>query len=256
MRLLTFITAMIISLATLGQDTLQKATTTEFKRLLFGVNISADYCYRTLKNNNGNSTTSSIIDLRDKSEEPKLGYTAGLNICYNFSKHLGIEAGLQYSNKGYAFKNSELTFADMIDPRYGFIYPGNGGVGPKKVKFIYNHIYLDVPVRVIFSFGEKRIQFVTSVGLTTNIFIKATQTSIFEYENGDTKRETNDQQYNFRSINISPILSAGIDYRINHRINLRVEPTIRYGILKIIDAPLTTYLWSSGLNFSCYYTLK
>lgn len=256
MKRLTTIAAMMISLAAFGQDTLKSKVSTEFKRLLFGVNVSPDYCYRTLKNNDGSSTSSMIIDLLNKNEEPKIGYTAGLNICYNISKHLGFEVGAQYSNKGYAFKKSDLTFGDVIDPRYGFVYNSNGSAGPTKVKFLYNYIYLDVPVRAIFSFGEKRIHFVTSIGITTNILLNATQTSVLEYENGDTKHETNDQQYNFKTLDISPTVSVGVDYKISNKINLRVEPTFRYGLLKIIDTPITAYLWSGGLNITCYYAIK
>jgi len=256
MKGLIVITAMIISVAAFGQKTDKEKPTTEFKRLLFGLNISPDICYRTLKNNDGSSSSSMTIDLRDKNEEPKFGYTAGLNLRYNFSKHLGIEAGVQYSNKGYASKKIELTFGDMIDPRYGFVYTNNGTAEPTKAKFLYNFNYLDLPVRAIFSFGEKRIHFVTSIGVTTNIFIKAIQTSVLEYENGDTKRETQNYPDEFKSLNISPTVSAGVDFRISNKLNMKVEPTFRYGLLKIIGTPITAYLWNGGLNITCYYGLK
>jgi len=252
MKRLTTITAMMISLVAFGQDNLNSTVSTEFIKFLFGVNISPDYCYRTLKNNDGSSTSSVIIDLRNKNEEFKIGYTAGLNVCYNISKNLGFELGVQYSNKGYAFEKSDLIFGDTIDPHYGF----DGTEMPTKAKFIYNHIYLDIPVRAIFSFGERRVHFITSIGVTTNILLKATQTSVLEYENGDTQRETNDQEDDFNSLNISPTVSAGIDYKISNKINLRAEPTLRYGLLKIIDTPVTAYLWSGGLNITCYYALK
>ena len=255
MRPLILIAALIFSIPSFGQDTLKQNTPrTEFKRLLFGVNISPDYCFRTLGNKYGGSTISYIIDLRDTTEIPKISFTAGLNICCNFSTHLGIEAGLQYSNKGYAGKNLELTFGD--DPNSGSASNNSAGPVPTKVKFIYNYIYLDIPIRAIYSFGENRIHGVASFGVATNILIKATQTSILEYDNGDVKRQTSNQQENFNSLNISPFVSLGVDYRISNKINLRVEPTMRYGILTIIDAPITTNLWNAGLNISCYYQLK
>ena len=225
MRPLILIAALIFSIPSFGQDTLKQNTPrTEFKRLLFGVNISPDYCFRTLVNKYGSSTSSYIIDLRDTIEIPKISFTAGLNICYNFSKHLGIEAGLQYSNKGYGGKNLELTFGDAIDPRYGYPSTSSASAGPvpTKVKFIYNYIYLDIPIRAIYSFGKKRIHGVASFGLATNILVKATQTNILEYDNGDVKRRTYNQQENFNSVNISPIVSLGVDYRISNKINLRV----------------------------------
>ena len=253
MKRLTTIAAMMISLTAFGQDTLKLTVSTELKRLLFGVNISPDYCYRTLKNNNGSSTSSMGIDLWNKNEEPKIGYTTGLNVCYNISKNLGIELGVQYSNKGYEFKKIDYK----VDPHYGFVYGTNLTGVSIKVKFINNYIYLDVPLRAIFSFGEKRIHFITSIGVTTNILLKATQTAVWEFESGDTKRETHNQQrYDFKTLDISPTVSAGVDYRISNKMNLRVEPTFRYGLLKIIDAPITAYLWSGGLNLTCYYSLK
>ncbi len=248
--------AILFSYSAFSQDTLTLQETSEFKRLAIGVNISPDYCYRTLKNNNGNSTSDMIIDLREESEGPKLGYTAGLNAGYNFSKKWGVEMGIQYSNKGYEFKNSALTFGDMIDPRYGFVYTSNGAATPTHAKFVYHHHYLDVPVRVLYRFGKKRLHFVTSVGITTNILLNATMTSVVKYGNEDAKRQTYDQPYDFNPFNISPTISVGVDYKINNKINLRAEPTFRYGLLKITDTPVTATLWSGGLNFSCYYLLK
>jgi hypothetical protein len=256
-RFATF-AAMLISLVTFGQDSLETKVEKDFKRLLIGVNVSPDYCYRTLKNNNGSSTSSMIIELRDEGEQFKIGYTAGLNVCYNISKKLGIELGVQYSNKGYAHRKGKLTFADVIDPRYGINYGSNGSSAstPASIKLFYDHKYLDLPVRAIYSFGKRRIHFVASLGVTTNIFLEATQTMIIKYESEDTWRKTVDQQEDFKSLNISPTISFGADYRISNKFNLRVEPTFRYGILKIIDTPITAYLWNGGLNITCYYSLK
>jgi hypothetical protein len=37
--------------------------------------------------------------------------------------------------------------------------------------------------------------------------------------------------------------------------NVRIEPTIKYGVLKIIDTPITAFLYSGGLNMSYYCNL-
>ena len=72
MKRLTTLAVMLISLAASAQDTLKSKTTTGCKHLLFGVNISPDYCYRTLKNNDGSSTASAVIDLRNRNEKFKM----------------------------------------------------------------------------------------------------------------------------------------------------------------------------------------
>lgn len=247
-------TAMLISFAAFGQDE-PNAIETGFRRFLLGINISPDYCDRKLKNNDGSSSSSMIIDVLDKVEKFKIGYTAGLNACYRISRRLGIELGVQYSNKGYSIKKQELTSGNISDPRYGFVYT-NGPETPVKGKFIYNYIYLDVPARVIYSFGEKRFHFVASIGVAANIHLKTTLTSYLEYANGDKKRETHDLDYDIRTMNISPFISAGANYRISKRINLSAEPTFRYGVLKIMDTPVTAYLWNAGLNITCYYAIR
>ena len=177
---------------------------------------------------------------------------------YNISKYFGIEVGLQYSSKGYANSNgySNLVFADQIAPRNGIVYSNTGVIVLTTSKLTYNHNYFDLPIRAILSFGHKRFQFITSLGVTTNILLTATQTNISENTNGSKQRNTNDQVFSFKVLNISPLISAGIDYRLSNKINIRIEPTLRYGILQIIDTPVTAYLWTTGLNMTCYYQLK
>jgi len=256
LKRLATLAALFLSLAAFGQENSGTTSRTAIHRLLLGVNVSPDYCYRTLKNNDGSSLASMIIDVRDESEVYKIGYTAGFNLCYTLTKKLGIELGVQYSNKGYAFKNSALIFGDAIDPRYGIVTLPNSSATPTKAHITYNHHYLDVPVRAIFSFGKKRIHVVASLGVTTNILLSSTQTSTLEFANGDTQSETYDQQNDFNSLNISPSISLGADYRISNKINLRVEPTFRYGLLKISDTRVTAYLWNAGMNVTCYYALN
>ena len=254
MKLIATFIILTIAWAANGQDAGHPETSPH--RLLFGITVSPDLCYRTLINNDGSSYSSAVMEVRQKNEEPKFGFTTGLNACFNFSEKLGIEGGLLYSNKGYAFKNAGLTFGNMIDPRYGFIYPDSGLTEPVQVTFLYNYIYLDVPVRVIYSFGEKRTHVVMSVGITTGFLLNTTQTSVIEYQNGDTNRQTRSQDTDFNTVNLSATCSAGLDYRVSTVLNIRAEPTFRYGLLRITDTPVSEYLWNAGLNITCYYALR
>jgi len=238
MKAITFLLSIVLTANLFGQET----TTAEFKKIQLGINISPDYCFRTL--NNGSS-----ID-----ETGKLGYTAGLNMNYNFNKNIGIGLGIHYSIKGYKTSMNALSYGDMIDPNYGFIYdPSHTGAN---IKYIYNFHYLDIPLKVNFVTGKKKIRFITSVGLTTNVFIKETATRVIEYQDGTHNRKTHVSNYNYNTINLSPTASFGIDWKLNSKNNLRIEPTFRYGVLKIINAPVTGYLWNAGLNVSYYFGLK
>ena len=240
MKQLPLFILLLITLSSKGQNTDKKVSTSDFKRVQIGINFSPDICFRTLKNNDGSSTSDLVLRLNNENETVKFGYTAGLNVCFNIKKFVGIETGIQYSNKGYQTKMKDLVFGQP-DPHT-----------PKKAKFIYNFHCIDIPVKVNFTIGEKKVRFFTSVGLTTNILIKETQTSVLVYSD-HTDRNTKPTSFDYNRINISPTISLGIDYKINSRMNLRIEPTFRYGVLKIIDAPLTGYLYNGGINISYYF---
>lgn len=254
MKLISILLTTVISTNVFGQEKQIDIPTSDFKQVQIGVNFSPDFCFRTLKNNDGSSISDIVLNLRNENETIKFGYTTGLNICFNFKKFVALETGIQYSNKGYQALMKDLTYGDMIDPRYGFIY-ATSGTAPTKAKFIYNYHYIDIPLKVNFTFGKKKIRLISSVGLTTNIFIKETSASVLEYSDGKTDRKNYPTTFDYNKINISPIISVGIDYKINNRMNLRIEPTFRYGVLKIINTPIIGYLWNGGLNIGYYFGL-
>lgn len=255
MKLITFLLTILITVKLYGQENPEAAATGDFKKIQIGVNFSPDYCFRTLQNNDGSASSDMDVKWRNENETGKLGYTTGINMIFNLNKNIGVGVGIQYSNKGYQIKLEDLNFGSMIDPRRGFT--GNtSGAAITSAKFIYNDYYIDIPLKLNFSFGKKKIRFVTSVGVATNIFITETSTMVLKYSDGTKDRDTQKTSYNYNKVNVSPLVSAGIDWKFNVRNNLKIEPTVRYGVLKIIDAPVTGYLWNAGLNISYYFGLK
>ncbi|TAH27720.1 MAG: PorT family protein [Cytophagales bacterium] len=242
MKQLTLIILTITAFNLYGQDNPKKNPISDFRRVQIGINISPDICFRTVKINDGNSSRGLLINLRNDMETIKVGYTVGLNVCFNIKKFVGLETGIQYSNKGYQTKKMNYAF---VQPEPSL---------PEQLKLIYNFHYIDIPLKVNFTIGKKKVRFFTSVGLVTNILIKETETSLVYYSD-HTDKKINPTYFDYNKVNISPTISAGIDYKINNRMNLRVEPTFRYGVLKIIDEPVTEYLYSSGLNISYYFGL-
>ena len=237
MKKISILILTIITLSAHGQDN----PTAEFKRFQIGINISPDVCFRTLCNNDGRSESDIVVKLRNEHETIKIGYTAGLNFCYNITSYLGIETGIQYSDKGFQHIQTEFYPDQPDDPMM-----------PDKAIFNYHFHYIDVPLKANFTIGKKKVRFFTSVGLTTNFFITEIQSEILKYDNRKViKNEPT--LFDYKKINLSPVISAGIDYKINNSMNLRVEPCYRLGVLKIIDAPVSGWLWNAGLNISYYY---
>lgn len=221
-----------------SQDDLLKKT--NFNRFQLGLNFSSDVCYRILEDTDGADINSYIIEFRNENETIKFGYTTGLNLCVNITGHVGIETGIQYSNKGYKTKSLDLTFPQS-DPGW-----------PTSSKRRINHHQIDIPLKINLTIGKKDLHFISSIGIVSNLSFKETITSISTYIDGHTEKATTESDHDYKKYNISPMISAGIDYRINSNMNLKIEPTFRYGALQLIDAPITIYLWNAGLNISFY----
>jgi hypothetical protein len=228
---------LFFSILTCGQEN-------KLQRFLIGVNFSPDYCYRALKNNDGSSSGDAVITMRNDKEVAKFGFTAGINVCYNFSEFLGLETGIQYSDKGYQTKMYELVPLQP-DPSL-----------PVQLKIVYDYYHIDIPLKINFTLGKKRLRFCTGTGITTNIFLDEKVTSVQDFSNGDRKEEPLNSDFDYNAVKLSLVVSAGVDYKINDRMKIKLEPTFRYGLLPIIDAPVTGYLWSAGANVSYWFGFR
>ena|ERR1700752_860344 len=227
--------------------------TKKASRFFIGANFSSDYCFRDLKNNDGSSFSRELIGLYNQVEIAKFGFSAGINFCHLITTHISIDLGAQYSNKGFQEKNAELTFGSAIDRRRGFVYNTNNSSITGKIVSTYN--YLDIPLKVNFVFGKKKVRFISSIGLTTNLLLSSKNTFVGQDSTGKSIKNSGSTTSTYNRINFSPTISCGIDYKINDKMFFRVEPTFRYGILKMTDTPVTQYLWSAGLNVSYYFGL-
>jgi hypothetical protein len=241
MRYFIFILILLCSAFSFGQKKQNKTANSGFPITQIGLNTSVNMMYRSLKNNNGSSLSNQLIHTRDENEIPKVGYTVGINVLFNLKSNMSVESGIQYANKGYQTKMLETVSFQPNDP-----------LAPEKAKFIYHFHYLDIPLKFNYVFGNRKIRYISSIGVTGNIFLKETQTSIRDYADRTEKTPTS-SGFEYERLNISPTISIGIDYKINNKMNFRIEPTFRYGVMKIIDAPITAYLFSGGVNFGFYY---
>jgi outer membrane protein with beta-barrel domain len=235
---------LLILITTLASLTAQGQDTKPTQKILIGFSFSPDYSSRTLKNNDGSTSSDLVIKSRNDIEVAKFGYTTGLNVCFNFSQLVGFETGIQFSNKGYKTKSQDLIY-----------FPPSPS-SPTKAKTTYSYQYIGIPLKVKFSFGKSKVRFLSSIGFMTNLLLNVKQTNNFEYSNGKTENKTQSSTSGFKKFDISPMISVGIDYKLNNKVHLVAEPTFRYGVIKTKDAPVTEKLWNAGLNIGFYYALK
>jgi hypothetical protein len=251
-KILLIVTLATYCLTTTAQEN-ANITSSNTKRLFLSANFSSDMCYRSINTTDTSFIIEYIENDRNANEVVKFGYTTGLNISYFINDNFTLELGCQYSDKGYNRKWSDLIFGSLIDPRYGFEYDSTNL--PKEVKINYHDYYIDIPLTAKYFIGNSKIRFMTSLGFTTNIFIKEINTGVLKYSNGDIDRHRGSGYSDYKKINLSPFLSIGVSYKMSDKMMLAFEPTFRYGVLKIIDAPITGYLWNCGLNINYYYKI-
>ena len=60
-------------------------------------------------------------------------------------------------------------------------------------------------------------------------------------------------EHYLRKVNVSPSLSFGIDYTLNDNSHIRVEPTFRCAMFKMVDLESSGNLISAGLNISYFF---
>ncbi|MEO8761016.1 MAG: outer membrane beta-barrel protein [Bacteroidia bacterium] len=209
-----------------------------------GLLFSPDYCNIALRNIDGSALYNQVIASERKAIKPKIGYSTGLNVCYHVSRGFAIELGVQYSEKGYS-----EAFSGFVFP---FIQPSPA---PTKVNYFYNYYYMDIPLKFNMSLGKKKLSFIGSLGLTTNLFIQQKSTSKTTYSDGSVTTTPSSSAFgNTSAVNLSPTASAGIDYRFSKLIHLRIEPTIRYGVLKTDNSNyIGSYLWNAGISVGVYF---
>lgn len=215
------------------------------------MSVSPGIAYRSLVSTDGDDFWNSHIAFRNDYEESRFAYGGSLFCALGLSGRFSAEGGLGYSLMGYQFNMHDLTYGDMIDPNRGFIYETNDV--PRAIRYSFH--YVELPLRVVFHCGKGRLRSITGVGMTTGFLLKCTSTLVSENVDGSTDRNTSESGDDYRTIGLFPTLSTGVSYTLNDHIELRMEPQARYGVLRIIDAPVTAHLWSAGVGFGFMWRL-
>jgi hypothetical protein len=231
----------------IGQEITPKTVNNDFKRFQIGVNYSPEIAYRKLINQDGSFTSLSTIAFSNHSNLIKYGFTTGVNGRFNFTKHFAVETGIQYSNKGYS---SQKIFALQLQNDSTATIIG-------KSRQTSSFRYLDIPLKASITFGQlNRIRFTASAGLVTNIFLTSLTKDVLDYTEGGKRVSKIFNQKNYTKVTLSATAGVGIDYTLNDRMNLRIEPGFRYGITRITNnTPVSARLWDIGINIGYYISL-
>ena len=165
----------------------------------------------------------------------------GLIVKYNYSPHFSINTQLNYHITGWNRTISfDLTFGDMIDPKYGFIYPTNEDIDiDAPIMRTYNH-YLSLPIVIEYSFHSKP-KFILNTGFYSAYLIKSNRKmnidSFISVPVEDL--DVNDDLKYMNRFDFGGVLGIGLSYPINDQLTALFDCSAYYGITDFYnDEPL------------------
>lgn len=234
----------------------QNPETPSFPRVQLGVMASPDLAYRFLTGSDviGDGNPDGVNDLvnwveyRNETETPKLGFSAGFTVQYNVTRHIGIQTGGRYSNKGYQTKQIELIFQERGED-----------INAAKQQFSFE--YIDLPLLMKFRIGNHpEVAIVAGIGGLVHLLINESSTMTLYYEDGSKNQQrTFRDNENFTTLfNVSPTASLGFDCKLSERMNLYIEPSAQiflFNRLSGVTSFGTERLWSVGLQTSLLFAL-
>jgi hypothetical protein len=218
----------LISLPLFGQ-------LTENNKCIIGIYYSPEISYRTLGD-------SKITQIRNDREVYKYGNSIGATFGYRISKFVEIGTGVNFSSRGFQTKEDSIKVQEP-DP-----------VFPDKIKVVDHFYYLGIPLKCGFRKDFNKISVVSSIGIMPNLLLNQ-KVEYITTKNDQVEHNIYDRTYEYRRIDLTAIISIGLAYKVSHKMDLIIEPTFQHDVISVIDAPLKTYLWNSGLNFSFKYKL-
>ena len=206
-----------------------------------GANFSTDINYRKLENTTDDPFYDELMEESNTREKNRMGYTGGVTLSYNINPRISLSSGVQFSQKGYHSKPIYLSFRSI---------GSNGTLETRNrtASYIRTYDYLDIPLHLRYAFGNRKLQFIAGAGLNLNILIDSREERMIKEENFYQKLNTTKVT---TPINLSPMVSVGVNYQLTPKINIMAEPTFRHQMLKNDEYKLTEYLF----NVSAFYRL-
>lgn len=224
---------LLIILSLLSFCAVAQTDSIKSKPLKYSFFGSPTYTNRILKSN---SKEQSYVDLRNDSEEGKLGLNLGLSIEKSINRNWALQFGLGYSNYGFKTKPEALIWTDELSDRPTDAHSS----------FDFKYIDLSFGVKCYLIQKEKVNLFLTS-GISLAYFMQYQQNNHWKVK-GSWKVERDPLNFvGYDMINVFLNLQPGIEFYISQQFSVIGGIDFRMA-LKGVNSQLstTTFLHSLG----------
>ncbi|MCW3125233.1 MAG: hypothetical protein JWO03_891 [Bacteroidetes bacterium] len=217
-----------------------KPTAIKAKKLFVGVHFSPGVAFRTLRLVKHSNGYPEAYELYKKYDKPIFGYDLGVNLEYLVNPYIGLQTGANYSLKGLEYE-APFSFSSGI------------------ATMRYQVHYVDIPLKMKVYAGKGRVKFVGGAGIIFNVAFGQTNKSK-TVENGKITYQSSHSYFPLPKgpevFSMSATASAGIDYKINELMGIRIEPAFSHQFIPFAKGGIYTYLWAAGINVAYYFGVK
>lgn len=221
------------------------------RRWTIGAGVGTGLGYRTLSITEPSTTVDWIVRSRDEREEPRIALDGHVSAGYQLSRRIGLEAGVGYVQLGWQGRidAGNFIFRDPIDPLH------TDPALPERVTFSEVFHYLDLRLGATLTLGNGRWRSISALGLAPALLIAARTRMHTEYAGGRLTRESREPVEKFNAFNLFPYLGTGVAFHPGGRWEWWLQPSVRYGAMRIIDTPITAHVCSGTVDLGVRFAL-
>ncbi len=199
---------------------------------------------------------------RAASEKPLLSYSSGIRASVVFGSGLTFRTGIQFSTNKERFDFVKETLKITVERK-----DPNGNVTTEIVEKVvmdktYNkYRFVDIPIMLGYEKDLNDFVLSLNTGIGFNISSsqsgKIYQSDLKSFYSLNQADEGNNAIYRNRA-GISLLACIGLNYKLNQRTMLMLEPSVRYYLSSISDSnyPLQQKYFFGGVNVGLRYRIK
>lgn len=201
-----------------------------------GLLLGFEFCHRSFSTTDQNAI---IFPEPDRVQPLMPVYKVGILIRKRISRYTVLESGICYSIKGYQTRKVALEW-ESSDPNFPVT---------SRSRFIFK--YLSIPITAGWLFGEGKLQFLLSGGISGNIFLERQTKIILRFGDGSRKTTSSSSEAGYLKFCMGGIASFGIQLKMKNRLLVILAPSYRMSLQSIRgDDGVNERFNSFGLNLS------
>jgi hypothetical protein len=194
-------------------------------KISIGLTQSIDLGYRF---SSANSASFWMKNISDSIERPILANSSAVKFQFDLNKKITLRTGIVFSQKGYQYRSGTLAGFDLYKEHFSFI---------------------EVPVQVLYKFGQKKNIPYISIGTSAGYLIESQ--AVYSLENS-AKEAKMDLTSDLSKFQINGILGLGMSFSLNQKWNLISELNYSQALYSISSGPIKKQLFTAGINIGLF----